>query len=119
MTSVGVDMSVVDAGFEPVGDFSANNCAGWPQPSVFVQWKGTDVCMDFHCECGAFCHFDGFFAYTVQCPHCKTVWEMPSKIYPRKVSEKTFTHWRDNPKILERDEEFVVGDEAVEVEQHA
>ena len=30
---------------------------------VFLQWKGTDVCLDFHCyNCQTFAHFDGFFA---------------------------------------------------------
>lgn len=53
------------------------------RPSVFLQWKGTDACFDFHCKCGAFCHFDGDFAYVVQCPHCLTEWEMPCRLYPR------------------------------------
>ena len=26
---------------------------GQPNPRAYVQWKGTDVCMDFHCDCGA------------------------------------------------------------------
>lgn len=30
---------------------------------AFIQWKGTDVCMDFHCECGVHMHFDGDFAF--------------------------------------------------------
>lgn len=55
-----------------------------PNPHAFVQWKGTDVCMDFHCGCGAHCHFDGYFAYVVQCPHCKEKWQMPFHLYPRK-----------------------------------
>jgi len=25
---------------------------------VFIQWKGTNVCLDFHCECGAHGHFN-------------------------------------------------------------
>lgn len=64
-------------------------------PYVFVQWKGTDVCMDFYCECGAHCHFDGYFAYIVQCPHCSTKWEMPAFVKPRKVNEKTYDHTRN------------------------
>src|SRR5688572_30638924 len=59
------------------------------EPHAFVQWKGTDVCMDFRCECGANCHFDGGFAYTVKCPHCETVWEMPWNIFPRKANDQT------------------------------
>jgi len=36
----------------------------------WIQWKGTDVCMDLHCKCGAFMHFDGGFFYHFKCPHC-------------------------------------------------
>lgn len=72
-------------------------------PNIYIQWKGTDVCMDFHCECGAICHFDGTFAYTVKCPHCNVVWEMPECLLPRKADEKTFSYWRNNPQLLERD----------------
>ncbi len=79
------------------------------KPYSFIQWKGTDVCMDFHCECGAHCHFDGGFAYTVQCPHCDTVWEMPIYLFPRKASEKTDEYWRDNPQLMPKDEDFVRG----------
>ena len=97
----------VDALFDAPGDFSANR-TGWPEPSVYIQWKGTDVCMDFHCDCGAFCHFDGDFAYVVQCPHCKTLWQMPSIVYPRKLTDsKEKSHWADSPKILDTDEDHV------------
>lgn len=72
-------------------------------PSVFIQWKGTDVCMDFYCDCGAHCHFDGCFAYEVQCQHCQTIWEMPCMLYPRKLPSAPV-----NPgfvKLLEPDED--------------
>ena len=36
----------------------------------WIQWKGTDVCIDLHCECGAHMHFDGGFFYNFACPHC-------------------------------------------------
>ena len=76
-------------------------------PHAFIQWKGTDVCMDFWCECGAHCHFDGDFAYTVKCPHCSTVWEMPTVVFPRKaVSPQTDQYRIDNPKMLDPDEDF-------------
>lgn len=44
--------------------------------SVFVQWKGTDVCMDIYCVCGVHGHFDGYFAYALKCPKCGTVFGM-------------------------------------------
>lgn len=92
---------VVLAGFEGA---CVDSETGWLEPSAFIQWKGTDVCMDFHCQCGAFCHFDGDFAYIVQCPHCSTIYEMPCVIYPRAVTEKTCDHWQmEDPKILQAD----------------
>jgi len=36
----------------------------------WVQWKGTDVCMDIHCTCGHFGHIDADFFYAYQCPKC-------------------------------------------------
>lgn len=65
---------------------------------AFIQWKGTDVCMDFYCECGKQCHVDDFFAYTVECPGCKTIWEMPQRLFPRKADERTDEYGRNNPR---------------------
>jgi hypothetical protein len=89
------------------GEIMSKDGFAWDdeRPSAFIQWKGTDVCMDFHCECGADCHFDGDFAYTVKCPHCSTVWEMPHHVYPRKACAETMEYWRENPKPLEPDED--------------
>jgi len=42
-------------------------------PHGWVQWKGTDACIDIHCECGQMSHVDGDFLYYVRCPHCKRV----------------------------------------------
>lgn len=58
-----------------------------PPVDVFIQWKGTDVCFDFHCDCGAHSHFDGDFAYFYECPGCRQLYEMPCYIYPRKVED--------------------------------
>ncbi|WP_091739787.1 hypothetical protein [Phenylobacterium immobile] len=54
---------------------------------AFIQWKGTDVCMDFYCDCGAEPHVDGFFASNVKCFQCGTIWQMPTMLFPRKVEE--------------------------------
>jgi len=89
----------VAAGFQYADDDA-------PSPRAFIQWKGTDVCMDFHCDCGAHCHFDGYFAYAVKCPHCGAVWEMPYMAYPRKMEKENNPHWADNPKPLEPDEDY-------------
>lgn len=80
-------------------------------PYAFVQWKGTDVCMDFHCDCGADCHFDGYFASEVKCPHCNAIWEMPIYAVPRKAAPDS-----GYAKMLEPDEENsdeVTGDDGI------
>ncbi len=58
-----------------------DNSAAWSvqeqyegKPHGWVQWKGTDVCMDIHCKCGHHSHIDAVFAYHVKCPKCKTVY---------------------------------------------
>jgi hypothetical protein len=56
------------------------------EPHVFIQWKGTDVCFDFWCECGRPSHFDGYFAYQFRCG-CGLIWAMPFTVYPVKVTE--------------------------------
>ena len=53
----------------------------------FIQWKGTDLCMDFHCECGTHNHYDGFFAYYVKCAGCGQVYQMDTKVKMKKVED--------------------------------
>ena len=43
-------------------------------PHGWIQWKGTNVCMDVYCPCGHHSHIDADFAYYVKCPNCKRVW---------------------------------------------
>lgn len=74
-----------------------------PVPNAFIQWKGTDVCMDVQCECGAALHHDGYFANVVQCPHCQAIYEMPAFVYPRRVSDPGPHH---TPQVMERDDEL-------------
>lgn len=38
--------------------------------STFIQWKGTDLCMDWFCEDGHQNHWDGDFAYEISCIDC-------------------------------------------------
>jgi hypothetical protein len=44
------------------------------QPHAWIQWKGTNVCMDIHCKCGEMTHVDNDFAYHVKCCKCGTVY---------------------------------------------
>ena len=43
-------------------------------PHGWIQWKGTDVCMDVYCQCGHHSHVDAEFAYHVKCPVCGAVY---------------------------------------------
>jgi hypothetical protein len=55
----------------------STSVTGTRNPHVFVQWKGTDVCLDFFCDCGGGGHYDGDFAYGLRCSECRTEWLMP------------------------------------------
>lgn len=44
------------------------------KPHAWIQWKGTDVCMDVQCKCGNSFHIDTMFAYHVKCLSCSTVY---------------------------------------------
>ena len=58
----------------------------WPSPSAaFIQWKGTQVCMDCCCTCGHSFHVDDDFTYAVQCPKCERRFEMSSVIEMREM----------------------------------
>jgi len=83
--------------------FISDDCPD--NPFAFIQWKGTDVCMDFYCECGAHCHFDGAFAYAVKCRHCETIWEMPVYVIPRKADDRTYPAHVTMAANLEPDED--------------
>jgi hypothetical protein len=54
---------------------------------MFIQWKGTDVCMDFHCPCGDHNHLDGYFAYYVRCVGCGAVYELGTQVKARRLPE--------------------------------
>ena len=69
---------------------------------MFIQWKGTDICMDFWCPCGAEMHFDGDFAYYVGCPACRTIYRMGTQVIVRKVEA---TDPGDSVKWMELDDD--------------
>lgn len=53
---------------------------------MFIQWKGTDVCLDFVCQCGRSGHFDGLSAYGIRCA-CGAVYEMGTQVIARRNDE--------------------------------
>jgi hypothetical protein len=59
---------------------------GYGSPlTAFIQWKGTDVCMDCLCVCGNGFHIHGEFAYSVKCPNCGKVLEVSAVVKLREV----------------------------------
>lgn len=70
-----------------LGKYEPNRVAPEGHAEVFLQWKGTDACFDFWCECGAQSHFDGLFAYQLKCGSCGALFAMPFTIYPVRITE--------------------------------
>ena len=55
------------------------------RPEVFLQWKGTDACLDLYCTCGKQFHFDGYFADELTCGNCGQTWELPHMLQPEAI----------------------------------
>lgn len=51
----------------------------------FIQWKGTDVCMDFYCACGHHNHYDGYCAYFIKCKKCKKIFMLGDSVQITEV----------------------------------
>lgn len=71
---------------------------------MFIQWKGTDVCLDFHCECGRHSHLEGRFGYVVECIGCGALYEMGTQVKARKMEDQEAEQWRANDYIALADE---------------
>ena len=76
--------------------------------TCFIQWKGTEVCVDFGCPClpeehQFSSHYDGDFMYYIQCPHCEAIYEVGTQVKFRRLGpdEKP----QCEPKRAEADEE--------------
>jgi len=48
-------------------------------PRAWIQWKGTQACMDVHCSCGYHGHVHGDFAYFYHC-RCGKVWSVGQNV---------------------------------------
>lgn len=53
----------------------------------WIQWKGTQVCMDVHCRCGHHGHIDEEFAYFYRCPGCAGVFAIGATVHLYKMSD--------------------------------
>lgn len=58
----------------------------------WLQWKGTNVCMDFHCKkCGYMNHIDDDFVYFVKCT-CGTVYAMDGHVRAVELTAEEVPH---------------------------
>ena len=60
-----------------------------PKPDggdAFIQWKGTDVCMDVFLPCGCTPHIDGDGGWFVRCD-CGRVWQLGTRVEVTPVPE--------------------------------
>ena len=58
------------------------------QPCVGLQWKGSDICADFHCKCGAHGHLDANFVYYYMCAACGRIYDMPGWMPLRELTKE-------------------------------
>ncbi len=54
---------------------------------LYVQWKGTDICADLHCDCGHHTHVCGDFMYTAMCEKCEQHYRLDEHITITKVDK--------------------------------
>lgn len=82
-----------------VGEAYAANPFG-DAPHGWIQWKGTDVCMDFRCSCGVSTHLDADFAYAIECDACGATYEMNPHVLAHPINVE---QWKGcEPKRTER-----------------
>lgn len=65
--------------FKTLGETPVNKVLK-KSPHGWVQWKGTNVCMDVYCKCGEPTHIDADFLYFLKCGSCGTVYELNGHI---------------------------------------
>lgn len=53
--------------------------------SMFLQWKNTQICLDFYCPCGCEPHGDGWGPSFIKCPGCGSVYELGTQVIVRKL----------------------------------
>ncbi len=56
----------------------------------WIQWKGTNVCIDIHCACGHAGHVDTDFFYAYECPQCHAKYAVAQviRLIPLETPEK-------------------------------
>ena len=72
--------------FQPWRTFKPKNYTqGKIDPHGWIQFKGTELCLDVHCECGEISHIDSDFVYYVECGYCGIIYELSGFIEFNKI----------------------------------
>lgn len=75
----------------------------------WIQWKGTQPCMDIHCVCGYHDHVDAdYFFYAYECPNCHQKYAVGQniKLIPLNAEQ-----------VEEMGHDFISGDRQEQVEE--
>ena len=77
------------------------------EPRGWIQWKGTNACIDLRCVCGAFGHLDGDFLYFVKCNACGRAYAVNPNVQLVELDETERAHFAGRLRDFddERDEE--------------
>jgi len=76
-------------------------------PDTFIQWKGTSVCMDIHCPCGAHSHLDEEFAYHFKCAKCGAVYAVGQRVRMIRLTEEQAKYVEQrSPNCIKTDVDF-------------
>ena len=74
-------------------------------PHGWIQWKGTNVCMDVHCACGYHGHVDTDFFYGYECVGCGKRWIVGSYVKlieaTPEVAAQDWPHWQKTDHVDE------------------
>lgn len=57
------------------------------QPHGWIQFKGSEICMDVHCKCGELTHVDGSYIYMVECGKCGTKYAINGHVQFIEIEE--------------------------------
>jgi hypothetical protein len=82
-------------------------------PSAYIQWKGTNVCMDVYCSCGFHGHIDDSFAYYYQCIKCGKKYAVGSRIKLIELTPEEIAYHERDPHAIsyKRSEDYDGGGE--------
>lgn len=74
------------------------------EPFGWIQWKGTNACIDLHCVCGYMGHYDGDFLYTWRCPKCRQVYQLGQNVTMIPLNAEQVAYVEEHEPIIKSEE---------------